>query len=138
MKRIIVDHKKLTQELALALIEKYPQGYGDEDIITFKNARGEWVEAVELCAGETCYLVKISQSLSNLMADFEILHNNEVRKKAKLYLYSPNITKDKAEQMNFEYVENLEEFIESYNLQKKKIGRLRSSTFIVPYIKSFD
>lgn len=76
MKRIIVDHKKLTQELALALIEKYPQGYGDEDIITFKNARGEWIEAVELCAGETCYLVKISQSLSNLMADFEILHNN--------------------------------------------------------------
>jgi nickel-dependent lactate racemase len=79
-----------------------------------------------------------SGTLKDPMSAIEILHNNEVRKKAKLYLHSPNITKAEAEQMNFEYVENLEAFVESYNMPGKKTGRLRSSTFVVPYVKSFD
>ncbi len=73
MKRIIVDYKKLTPELAAALLEKYPQGYGDDDILAFKNAKGEWIEAVELRTESILYLVKISKSLSNLMADFEAM-----------------------------------------------------------------
>ncbi len=71
MKRIIIDYKKLTPELASALLGKYPQGYGDEDIIAFKNARGEWVEAVELPTSEALYLVKIGQHLTYLMSHFE-------------------------------------------------------------------
>lgn len=71
MKRIIIDYKKLTQEMAAALLQQYPQGYGDEDIISFKNAKGEWVEAVELPADDVLYLVKISQNLSYLMSHFE-------------------------------------------------------------------
>jgi len=70
------------------------------------------------------------------MSAIEVLHNNVVRRKAKLYLYSPNITKEEAEQMNFEYVGNLKEFIENYKSKGQKIGRLRSSTFIVPYINN--
>lgn len=73
MKRIIIDHKKLTPELAELLLEKYPEGYGDEDIIAFKNARGEWVEAVELQTVEALYLVKISKSLASFLAAFEEL-----------------------------------------------------------------
>lgn len=81
MKRIIINFKKLTPELASKLVEKYPQGYGDDDIIAFKNARGQWIEAVELKTPEALYLVKISQQLSYLLAQFEELevsmHNGE-------------------------------------------------------------
>ncbi|EAR15700.1 MULTISPECIES: hypothetical protein [Robiginitalea] len=70
MKRIIIDYRKLTQELAAALLQHYPQGYGDEDLLTFKNARGEWIEAVELPTPEALYLVKIGQDLNRLMSDF--------------------------------------------------------------------
>ena len=72
MKRIIIDHKKLTPTLAALLLENYPEGYGDEDLIAFKNSRGEWVEAVELQTDEALYLVKISKSLSNLLSSFNV------------------------------------------------------------------
>lgn len=35
------------------------------------------------------------------MSAIKVLHNNVVREKAKLFLYSPNIRKDEAEKMNF-------------------------------------
>jgi len=63
---MIIDYKKLSPELAGLLLEKYPQGYGDDDIISFRNARGEWVEAVELQTADTLYLVKIGSNLSYL------------------------------------------------------------------------
>ena len=69
------------------------------------------------------------------MSAIEVLHNNVVREKAKLYLHSPNITKDEAEKMNFEYVEDLKGFIEKRKEQGLSIGRLKSSTFIVPYVQ---
>ena len=71
MKRMIIDYKKLSPELAGLLLQKYPQGYGDEDIISFRNARGEWVEAVELQTADTLYLVKIGSNLSYLLSHFE-------------------------------------------------------------------
>ena len=37
MQRIIVDYKKLTPELLNLLIAKFPDGYGDRDIITFDD-----------------------------------------------------------------------------------------------------
>ena len=71
MKRIIIDYKKLTSEMAGLLLERYPEGYGDEDLIAFKNHRGEWIEAVELQTPKALYLVKISKSLTDLLAAFE-------------------------------------------------------------------
>jgi hypothetical protein len=71
MKRILIDYKKLSHEVAALLIETYPAGYGDEDIISFKNAAGEFVQAVELRTEDTLYLVKISKSLSNFIANFD-------------------------------------------------------------------
>ncbi len=71
MLRKIVDYKKLDHHLAALLIETYPDGYGDDDIIAFKNIQGEIVEAVELRTPEVVYLVKISKSLANFIANFE-------------------------------------------------------------------
>ena len=71
MKRILVDYKKLDHQLAAMLIESYPDGYGDDDIIAFTNTKGELVEAVELRTDDVLYLVKISKSLSNFISNFE-------------------------------------------------------------------
>ncbi|WP_273566712.1 hypothetical protein [Maribacter halichondriae] len=71
MLRKIVDYKKLDHELAALLIETYPDGYGDDDIIAFKNLQGEIVEAVELRTNDIVYLVKISKSLANFISNFE-------------------------------------------------------------------
>lgn len=71
MRRIIIDHKKLTPALAARLLEKFPNGYGDEDLIAFKTPKGEWVEAVELQTPEALYLVKISKRLANLLFSLE-------------------------------------------------------------------
>ncbi|WP_297793105.1 hypothetical protein [uncultured Eudoraea sp.] len=71
MKRVLVDYKKLDHQIALLLIESYPDGYGDEDIISFRNSKGEFIEAVELQTDDTLYLVKISKSLSHFIANFD-------------------------------------------------------------------
>lgn len=71
MLRKIVDYKKLDHTLAALLIETYPDGYGDEDIIAFKNIHNEIVEAVELKTNDILYLVKISKSLANFISNFE-------------------------------------------------------------------
>lgn len=71
MLRKLVDYKKLDHELAALLIETYPDGYGDDDIISFRNAHGEIIEAVEVQTPKTLYLVKISKSLANFISNFE-------------------------------------------------------------------
>ncbi|WP_340073820.1 hypothetical protein [Leptobacterium sp. I13] len=71
MKRVIVDYKKLTNEILSLLVEKYPDGYGDDDIIRFKNANNETVEAVEVRTEDTTYLVKVSTRLANTMENYE-------------------------------------------------------------------
>jgi hypothetical protein len=71
MLRKLIDYKKLDHDLAARLIETYPDGYGDEDLITFKNLQGEIIETVELKTDDTIYLVKISKSLANFISNFE-------------------------------------------------------------------
>lgn len=71
MKRILIDYKKLDHKTAALLIDLYPHGYGDEDIIILKKPSGEIIEAVEVKTEDTIYLVKISKSLANFISNFE-------------------------------------------------------------------
>ena len=73
MRRVIVDHKKLTPEIFNLLTEKYPDGYGDRDIIIFDNHKNETIEAVEVKTNNTIYLVKISSKLHYTMTNFNNL-----------------------------------------------------------------
>lgn len=82
MLRKLIDYKKLDHYLAALLIETYPDGYGDDDIIVFKNAQGETVEAVELKTADTVYLVKISKSLANFIANFDDTIEKELESKS--------------------------------------------------------
>lgn len=71
LRRVIVDFKKLTPEVLKLLVERYPDGYDDDHIITFKNANGERIEAVEVTTDDTKYLVKISAKLEVTMANYD-------------------------------------------------------------------
>jgi len=81
MLRKLVDYKKLNLDVASRLIERYPDGYGDEDIIVFKNINGEIIEAVEVKTEDTIYLVKISKSLANFISNFEENMEKELQTK---------------------------------------------------------
>lgn len=71
MKRIIVDYKKLTPEILGLLVERYPDGYDDDQVISFKNAKNETVDAVEVKTDDAIYLVKVSTRLENTMANYD-------------------------------------------------------------------
>ncbi len=71
MKRVIVDYKKLTPRILNLLVSKYPDGYGDSDIITFENHHNEIIEAVEVRTTKTIYLVKVSSKLHYTMTNFD-------------------------------------------------------------------
>ncbi|EAR13000.1 hypothetical protein PI23P_10240 [Polaribacter irgensii 23-P] len=70
MKRVIVDFAKLTADILGLLITKYPKGYGNSDIISFKNTKGETIKTLEVKTEETIYLVKISERLEQTMEAF--------------------------------------------------------------------
>lgn len=71
MRRIIVDYAKLTNEILSMLVDKFPEGYEDIDIIKFRNAQNELIEAVEVRTDDTIYLVKVSKKLATRIENFE-------------------------------------------------------------------
>jgi hypothetical protein len=71
MKRVIVDYAKLTNEILTLLVERFPEGYDDSDIIRFKNAKNETVEAVEVRTEDTIFLVKVSTKLADRIENFD-------------------------------------------------------------------
>ena len=71
MRRVIVDYKKLNNDILDLLVTKYPDGYDEDHIITFKNALNEVVECVEVKTDDTTYLVKISKRLVAAMEDYD-------------------------------------------------------------------
>lgn len=72
LKRVIVDFKKLTPEVLKLLVERYPDGYDDRNIISFRNGQGERIEAVEVLTEDTKYLVKISAKLEYTMENYDV------------------------------------------------------------------
>lgn len=71
MKRIIVDYSKLNNDILDLLVEKFPDGYDREDVITFRNLKNELIEAVEVRTEDTIYLVKISKRLADTMENYD-------------------------------------------------------------------
>ena len=70
MRRVIVDYQKLNEDILNLLVDKFPDGYGDSDIISFRNAKNEVIEAVEVKTDDTIYLVKVGYRLVKAMEDF--------------------------------------------------------------------
>jgi hypothetical protein len=70
MVRKIVDFNKIDEEVLKLIAEKFPQGYRWKDILTFKNAKGDLIEAIEVRSDDTMYLVKIGAKLDEALAEF--------------------------------------------------------------------
>lgn len=75
MKRIIVDYNKLNTEILDLLVKKFPDGYDDNDIISFRNSKGEQIESVEIRTNDTIYLVKIGKKLIKAIQEQKIDDN---------------------------------------------------------------
>jgi DNA-directed RNA polymerase subunit delta len=71
MIRKIVDYQKLNEDILNLLVEKFPDGYADKDIIAFRNAQNEYIEAVEVRTEDTSYLVKVGKRLVQAMEEHE-------------------------------------------------------------------
>ena len=71
MIRKIVDYQKLNEDILKLLVDKFPDGYSDRDIIAFRNAQNEYIETVEVRTEDTVYLVKVGKRLVQAMEDFE-------------------------------------------------------------------
>ena len=71
MIRKIVDYQKLNEDILDLLVERFPDGYDDADIISFRNVKNEIVEAVEVRTDDTIYLVKVGVRLVQAMEDHE-------------------------------------------------------------------
>ena len=71
MIRKIVDYQKLNEDILDLLVEKFPDGYDDSNIISFRNAQNEIIEAVEVKTKDTIYLVKVGKRLVQAMEDHE-------------------------------------------------------------------
>lgn len=77
MIRKIVDYQKLNEDILNLLVDKFPDGYGDKDIIAFRNAQNEYIEAVEVRTEDTVYLVKIGKRLVQAMEQHEEVEEEE-------------------------------------------------------------
>lgn len=88
MRRVIVDYKKLTPEILKLLTDKFPDGYDDDDIIRFDNHRNETVEAVEVRAQDTIYLVKVSSKLHYTMTNFDASIEMELDEEGNIIMNS--------------------------------------------------
>ncbi|MFV8364553.1 DNA primase [Flavobacterium sp. ZT3P35] len=71
MKRVIVDYAKLTNAILNLLVDKFPDGYDDSNIISFRNAKNELIEAVEVRTEDTIYLVKVSTKLADRIENYD-------------------------------------------------------------------
>lgn len=70
MKRIIVDYKKLNEDILNLLVDKFPDGYDEDDVISFRNAKNEVIEALEIKTNDVIYLVKVGTRLIQAMEDY--------------------------------------------------------------------
>ncbi|MFT4696916.1 MAG: DNA-directed RNA polymerase subunit delta [Flavobacteriaceae bacterium] len=71
MRRVIVDYKKLNEDILDLLVDKFPHGYSDSDVISFRNSKNELIKAVEVRNVDTIFLVKIGVYLINAIEDHD-------------------------------------------------------------------
>lgn len=99
MRRVIVDYKKLNNEILDLLVEKFPYGYEPEDIITFRNAQNEVIEAVEVRTEDTIYLVKVSKRLADTMESFQ--DDNDFDEEEKDSADTPELSEEDSEEEDY-------------------------------------
>ena len=97
MKRLLIDQKKLDQETASLLLTTYPDGFGDDDIISFKKPNGEIIQAVELRTDGILYLVKIGKNTTHFISE-ESMQEDDVAQDEQVTLPDSELELDMEEE----------------------------------------
>jgi hypothetical protein len=74
LKRIIKDYKTIGQEHIDLINEHYPNGFENENLISFVTPKGQFIKALEIKTEDTIYLFKIDK---NMKVDDEENQENE-------------------------------------------------------------
>lgn len=74
LKRIIKDYKTLGQEHIDLINEHYPNGFENDNLISFVTPKGQFIKALEIRTEDTIYLFKIDK---NMEVDDEENNENE-------------------------------------------------------------
>lgn len=74
LKRIIKDYKTLGKEHIDLINEHYPNGFENENLVSFTTPKGQFIKALEIKTEDTIYLFKIDK---NMEVDDEESNDND-------------------------------------------------------------
>jgi hypothetical protein len=74
IKRVIKDYNTLTKEHIDLINEHYPNGFENENLVSFVTPKGQFIKALEVRTADTIYLFKIDK---NMKVDDEENQENE-------------------------------------------------------------
>jgi DNA-directed RNA polymerase subunit delta len=63
MKRVIKDYNSITQEHIDLINEHYPNGFENENLVSFVTPKGQFIKALEVRTEDTIYLFKIEKNM---------------------------------------------------------------------------
>jgi DNA-directed RNA polymerase subunit delta len=63
LKRIIKDYKTITQEHIDLINAHFPNGFENDNLISFVTPKGEFIKALEIRTEDTIYLFKIDKNM---------------------------------------------------------------------------
>ena len=74
IKRVIKDYNSLSQEHIDLINEHFPNGFENENLISFVTPKGQFIKALEIRTDDTIYLFKIDK---NMQVDDEDQEGND-------------------------------------------------------------
>jgi DNA-directed RNA polymerase subunit delta len=74
IKRVIKDYNSLSQEHIDLINEHFPNGFENENLISFVTPKGQFIKALEIRTDDTIYLFKIDK---NMQVDDEEQEGND-------------------------------------------------------------
>lgn len=74
LKRVIKDYNSLTQEHIDLINEHFPNGFENDNLVSFVTPKGQFIKALEVRTADTIYLFKIDK---NMKVDDEENQENE-------------------------------------------------------------
>ncbi len=63
IKRVIKDYKSLEQEHIDLITKHFPNGFENDDLVSFTTPKGQFIKALEIRTKDTIYLFKIEKNM---------------------------------------------------------------------------
>jgi hypothetical protein len=63
LKRVIKDYNTLSQEHIDLINEHFPNGFENENLVSFVTPKGQFIKALEVRTDDTIYLFKIDKNM---------------------------------------------------------------------------